>query len=157
MLGELVQTTDGKWITRPLLGAPTGIASARIRSLLDIKLASDTAVVGTRLGAAVPAMPWCTGHRSTLHNVGRPGDRADLQHDLDRPPSTPWWRADPWGRDVAAGIGEADGADGGFARCENFPASGEDAFGWSPVGQTPRYEDTQRWADYRPMPLQTHP
>ena len=70
------------------------------------------------------------------------------------PPSTPWWRADPWGRDVAAGIGEADG---GFARCENFPASGEDAFGWSPVWQTPRYEDTQRWADYRPMPLQTHP
>ena len=88
-----------------------------------------------------------------LRDARRAGDCANLQRYLDRHR----WRAEPWGRDFAAGIGEADGADGGFARCEYFPASGEDAFGWSPVGQTPRYEDTQRWADYRPMPLQTHP
>jgi len=65
VLGDLVQTTDGKWITRPPAGVQTVIRSARIRSSSGMSPASATAVAGTPVGIAAPVMRWCMGRRST--------------------------------------------------------------------------------------------
>jgi hypothetical protein len=57
VLGELVQTIAGKWITYPPTRCPNGPSLARIRSSLDVSSVLDTAAVGTRAGIAEPAMP----------------------------------------------------------------------------------------------------
>ena len=43
MLGGLVQTTAGKWITHPPFRCPTGVLLGRIKSSLAMSLAQDTA------------------------------------------------------------------------------------------------------------------
>ena len=64
VLGDLVQTTDGKWITRQLVAARTVTRSARIRSSSATSPASDTAAA-TRHGHAGRAIRRCTGRRPT--------------------------------------------------------------------------------------------
>jgi len=65
VLGELVKTTTGKWITHPPSDVPTGTPSARTKSSSDMSRASDTAAVDTPPGIAEPATPWSTVRRST--------------------------------------------------------------------------------------------
>ena len=64
VLGELVQTTDGKWITHPPTAAPTVTRSARTKSSSAMSPASATAA-GTPPGHAAHAIRRCTGRRST--------------------------------------------------------------------------------------------
>jgi hypothetical protein len=72
-----------------------------------------------------------TGHRgrSRVSAGGRSDDATGNRSALTAsgailgPPAVLLWQAEPLGRDAAAEIGEADGANGGFARYEFFPAS----------------------------------
>ena len=63
MLGELVRTTTGQWITHPPSRSSNGTASGRIKSLSGTSHALDMAAVGIQAGGAEPAMPWCAGRQ----------------------------------------------------------------------------------------------
>jgi hypothetical protein len=52
VLGELVQTTAGKWITHPPTRCPNGIRLVRTKSSWGTSPASDTAAEDTPAGIA---------------------------------------------------------------------------------------------------------
>jgi hypothetical protein len=84
VLGELVQTTNGKWITRAPLGARVDTASARIKPSSATSLASGTAAGTTYLDLPGDAIRRCTGHLSTrMHDAGRAGDCPHFQPHLN--------------------------------------------------------------------------
>jgi hypothetical protein len=65
VLGELVQTTAGKWITNPPTRCPTVTNSAPVRCSSVIRLAS-VAEADTPPGHACNAIARCSGRRVTL-------------------------------------------------------------------------------------------
>ena len=91
MLGELVQTTAGKWIIHPPARCPNGHEFSPGRALVVIRRAS-VMVAATRPGRAGNAIRRCV--RATpehpLHDTRRAGNRANLQLEVD----PHGWRAD---------------------------------------------------------------
>jgi hypothetical protein len=79
VLGELVQTTDGKWITHPPSRCPNGHSLNPNQVLVGHVVCLGHGGVDTQAGIAEPAMPWCTGAtQHPLHDAGRACDRAHL-------------------------------------------------------------------------------
>jgi hypothetical protein len=65
VLRELVQTTAGKWITRPPSRCPNGPALGPNQVLVGHQACLGDGGGHTRLGAVEVVMRWCTGRRST--------------------------------------------------------------------------------------------
>jgi hypothetical protein len=79
VLGELVQTTAGKWITHPPSRCPNGHSLNPNQVLVGHVVCLGHGGVDTQAGTAEPAMPWCTGAtQHPLHDAGRACDRAHL-------------------------------------------------------------------------------
>ena len=67
MLGDLVQTTDGRWITRPPSRCPNGHPLGRNQVLVGHVVACPGHGGGGHTSwHAERVMPLCTGHRSTF-------------------------------------------------------------------------------------------
>lgn len=76
MVGELVQTTDGKWIARPPTHCPSGHQLGPDQSSLATSRALATVVAGIRAGIAELAIPVAYGPPVNTRWTGMDGRAA---------------------------------------------------------------------------------